>query len=244
MAEQRADQRANMAVSDYASGRLTARPTMAPRPALKPGLHGFGQVDGREAALYVPASYSAETPAPFILSFHGASGSASGGLYPLRDLADAVGLVLLSPGSDASTWDLLRGGFGPDVAFIDDLLQRAFGLINIDLQRVGISGFSDGASYALSLGITNGDLFGEVMAFSPGFAAPAAQHGDPRIFISHGRDDGVLGIETTSRRVVPRLQRMGYDVCYVEFDGGHNVPAPVARQAVDWLISGTNSAQK
>jgi phospholipase/carboxylesterase len=238
MAERRADPKPNAAVADYSSGTLTARPTMAPRP----GLHGFGQVNGREAALYVPAGYRAETPAHFVLSFHGAGGSAVGGLYPFRDLADAAGLVLLSPSSDASTWDLLGGGFGPDVAFVDELLHRAFGLVNIDPTRIGIAGFSDGASYALSLGLTNGDLFDSILAFSPGFAAPASKHGDPRIFISHGTNDAVLRIDMTSRRVVPRLQRIGYDVDYVEFDGGHNVPAQVARQAVDWFLSGTNSS--
>ncbi len=30
-------------------------------------------------------------------------------------------------------------------------------------------GFSDGASYALSLGVPNGDLFTHIVAFSPGF---------------------------------------------------------------------------
>jgi len=51
---------------------------------------------------------------------------------------------------------------------------------------VAIQGFSDGASYALSLGLTNGDLFTHVIAFSPGFAAPAEQRGRPRIYVSHG----------------------------------------------------------
>ena len=218
-------------------GRLRARPSTAPRSALAPGLHDFGKVRGRKAVLYVPAGYRAMVQSPFVLSFHGAGGSAEGGLYPLRDLADEAGLVLLSPGSEASTWDLLRGGFGPDVTFIDGLLQRAFELVNVDPRLLGVAGFSDGASYALSLGITNGDLFGEIMAFSPGFSAPAAQHGDPRIFISHGTDDGVLHIDMTSRRLAPRLQRTGYDVRYVEFDGGHNVPALIARDAVEWFLS-------
>jgi phospholipase/carboxylesterase len=34
---------------------------------------------------------------------------------------------------------------------------------------VALGGFSDGASYALSLDLTNGDLFASLIAFSPGF---------------------------------------------------------------------------
>ena len=46
------------------------------------------------------------------------------------------------------------------------------------------------ASYALSLGIANGNLFSHVLAFSLGFLAPASQTGSPRIFVSHGTQDG------------------------------------------------------
>jgi predicted esterase len=84
----------------------------------------------------------------------------------------------------------------------------------IDPARVAIGGFSDGASYALSLGLTNGDLFSHVLAFSPGFMAPAGQEGSPRIFVSHGTRDAVLPIDRCSRRIVPTLRRAGYDVAY------------------------------
>lgn len=217
-------------------GRLRARPAPAPRPFLAPGMHDFGKVHGRKALLYVPSRYQAATLWPFVLSLHGAGGDAEGGFYPLRDLADEAGIVLLSPASEATTWDLLDGGFGPDVAFIDELLARAFGLVNVDPDRIAIAGFSDGASYALSLGITNGDLFAAIMAFSPGFSAPARQAGEPRIFVSHGVRDEILPIGPTSRRIVRRLRLAGDDVRYEEFDGGHNVPAPIARQAVQWFL--------
>jgi predicted esterase len=34
---------------------------------------------------------------------------------------------------------------------------------------------------------------------------------------------------------VPLLQDAGYDVTYVEFDGGHEVPSTVFEQALDWF---------
>lgn len=108
----------------------------------------------------------------------------------------------------------------------------------MDAARLAIGGFSDGASYALSLGLANGDLFRWILAFSPGFVAPPDMIGQPRIYIAHGTTDGVLPIDPCSRRLVPRLRRAGYSVCYDEFEGGHVVPAGIASVALALLQAG------
>jgi phospholipase/carboxylesterase len=118
---------------------------------------------------------------------------------------------------------------------IDRALEQTFSCYAIDPERLAIGGFSDGASYALSLGISNGDLFTHVLAFSPGFVAPAGRPGSPRIFVSHGVRDGVLPIDRCSRRIVPELERGGYDVLFREFDGGHTLPPEIASEAVGWF---------
>ncbi|MEA2585947.1 MAG: phospholipase/carboxylesterase [Thermomicrobiales bacterium] len=230
-------------VDSPAAGRLRARPRL-PSASPAPGLHRLHLAEGRDTVLYVPSGYRPGVPAPFVLSLHGAGGNAEGGLYPLRDLADEAGLILLSPSSRGRTWDVILGDYGPDVTFIDQSLNEAFGMVDVDPDRLAIAGFSDGASYALSIGLSNRDLFGHIMAFSPGFAAPAAVVGKPRIFVSHGVHDHVLPIEATSRRVVPLLKREGYDVQYVEFDGAHNVPPEIARAAVDWFLAGQDSSAR
>ena len=190
----------------------------------------------RESYLYVPATYRVERPAPLVLLLHGAGGHARQGLYQLRSLADEVGVVLLAPASREYTWDLLVDRrYGPDVTLVDRALEHVFSLYAVDTARIAVGGFSDGASYALSLGITNGDLFTHVLAFSPGFVASAEQVGSPRIFVSHGTHDEVLPIDLCSRRLVPRLERAGYDVRYREFDGGHTISPEIALEAVDWF---------
>jgi predicted esterase len=98
-----------------------------------------------------------------------------------------------------------------------------------------IVGCSDGASYALSLGVANGDVFESVLAFSPGFMTSSVRNGTPRCFVSHGVRDAVLPIDMCSRRLVPRLRQAGYDVVYREFDGPHEAPAAIAAEAVHWL---------
>jgi phospholipase/carboxylesterase len=190
-----------------------------------------------EGFLYVPAGYNADQPTPLVLSLHGAGGNARQGLALLQGLADEAGFLLLIPSAHQRTWDVIRSGYGPDVLLIDGALEQTFSRYHIDPAHVAIGGFSDGASYALSLGITNGTLFSHVTAFSPGFMAPTGQAGALRFFISHGTEDQVLPIDRCSRRIVPQLQRAGYEVRYLEFRGGHPVSGNVARKAVDWFRS-------
>jgi predicted esterase len=146
--------------------------------------------------------------------------------------AEEAGLCVLLPESRGSTWDAILGGFGPDVAFIDRALARTFELVNVDETRLAIGGFSDGASYALTLGLPNGSLFRRILAFSPGFVVGAVPDGKPRIFVSHGTRDTVLPIDRCSRVLVPQLRRAGYDVTYREYDGVHAVPPEIAKEGM------------
>ncbi|MEU8261877.1 phospholipase [Micromonospora sp. NPDC048999] len=212
-------------------GRLSARPATVAAPG-PTGLTSVPDPEGGPPALrYVPADGAG--PYRLVVLLHGAGGSARQGLDLLLPLADARRLLLLAPPAAASTWDLIAEALGPDVRRIDALLGAA--LAEYPVAGVTLGGFSDGASYALSLGLTNGDLVDAVVAFSPGFAAPLVTHGRPRVFVSHGADDRVLPVDVCSRRLVPRLHTLGYPVEYAEFPGGHEVPAEIRRRAVDWL---------
>jgi predicted esterase len=221
-------------------GRITAKPDdgkhRASNIAERPGLHWLGLDKKRDAALYIPQGYQIHQPCPLIVTFHGAGGNATNGLNPLRPFADEMGLLLLSPASQSSTWDIIEGHqYGPDVAFLNRALAQVFERVAVNPRHIAISGFSDGASYALSLGLMNGDLFQHVVAFSPGFMAPADQRGMPGVYISHGTDDRVLPIDRCSRPLVPRLQNAGYSVRYREFTGGHTVPPFIAQEAANWV---------
>src|ERR687893_505916 len=217
-------------------GRLRARPgkvTGAAPVCLQPLMLGAS----RDSYLYVPVGYRTQRSAPLVLLLHGAGGHARQGLDLLRSLADAAGLLLLAPASREHTWDLLVGRrYGPDLALIDRALELTFSRYAVASERVAVGSFSDGASYALSLGITNGDLFTHVIAFSAGFMAPGKAHGSPLIYTSHGTSDPILPIDSTSRRYVPQLRRAGYDVVYTEFEGGHRTPKFVATEAVEWFL--------
>ena len=225
----------NVRVADD-GGRLYARPT-APEEAASPGLHRLSVDRERDGLLYVPTGYHPDTPAPLAVMLHGANGNAQHGLALLMPHADRLGLLLLAPESAGETWDMVLGdGYGADVELLDTLLDDVFAHCAVDPARVAIGGFSDGASYALSLGVMNGDLFTHVVVFSPGFMAPAGQRGTPRLFLSHGTRDGVLSVDSCSRRIVPQMRRLGYDLQYHEFDGGHTVPPDIAVRAAEGFV--------
>jgi phospholipase/carboxylesterase len=215
-------------------GRLRVRPS-APSRVTEPGLYRLGIGGSRDGLLYVPTSYKPTVAAPLALLLHGAGHEANELVDPMRALADDEGLVLVAPDSRGGTWDAIRGIFFDDVNFIDNALDLAFSRVRIDASRVRIVGFSDGGSYALSLGMINGDLFSRIAAFSPGFIIPGTATGKPKVFITHGTRDAILPIDVTSRRIVPDLQAAGYDVEYHEFDGGHGITTALLKQATTWI---------
>jgi phospholipase/carboxylesterase len=157
--------------------------------------------------------------------------------------ADRRGIVLLAPDSAEKTWDAVvevaRGrtpAFGEDVARIDAALLEAFSRVAVDPEHLGVAGFSDGAGYALSLGVRNSSLFRTTFAFSAGLMV-AGETGPPsRIFISHGDRDAVIPATISRDTLAPALQRAGFNVEYVEFHGGHELPDQVLDRAFDsWL---------
>jgi predicted esterase len=214
-------------------GVLESRPDPAVRAAPAAGgvHHPFGPGG---PALFLPSHL--DGPAPFVLLLHGAGGDPARILPILEEEAERRGIVVLAPKSAGPTWDGIRGGFGPDVEAIDIALDAVFARFPVDPARVAVAGFSDGASYALSLGVTNGDLFGRILAFAPGFLVSQVRTGRPAVFVAHGTADPVLPIDRCSRRLVPRLRAEGYEVDYREFPGRHEVPPAQVRAALDAFV--------
>lgn len=150
---------------DSRLGRLTARahPPVAPAPAGLVPVSAPG--GGLLAMVYAPEPVADGAAYRLVVLLHGAGGSARQGLDLLLPVADAHHLLLVAPQAAASSWDLIAGGFGVDVRRIDGLLAGVFD--GYPVRDVTFGGFSDGASYALSLGLANGDLVDGVLAFSP-----------------------------------------------------------------------------
>lgn len=195
------------------------------------------------AYAYLPKGRTS-APAPVLVALHGAGGEASDVLEAFREAADTNGIVLLIPRSAKGTWDMIEDlksrlgvemnvqpRYGKDLKALDAALADLFTKVAVDPARVGIMGFSDGATYALSVGTANPQLFKRVIAFSPGPAFLGRSAPDQFVFISHGENDRVLPF-TTARGHASRLRVKKVPVEFEKFDGGHEVPKAIKEKAM------------
>ncbi len=204
-------------------GRLTFTSTFEPAKALGPGVHSLG--GSRATLMFLPGKNDPPKGGyPMALALHGATQDAPFSIRSFRAAAEALGVVLIAPNSADATWDLSGGPRGADARTIEDAMNAAMRRAPINPRRLACAGFSDGASYALSLGLANGDLFSDVLAFSPGFMNPGPLHGHPHVFIAHGQADTILPFDG-AQAMAKRLSSSGYDVQFYPFAGGHR-PEP------------------
>ena len=213
---------------------LVARPSVS-APGLPSGKTGLS----KGAIAYVPQT-AAKRPLPLLVLLHGAGGRADRILERFIPEADRGGFMLLALQSKGGTWDLVprhdgAGGplamksgpairYGPDIARIDAVLAGLFARTTVDTRRIVLLGFSDGASYALSLGLANPQLFPAIVALSPGFVAvPAMVAPTQRIFIAHGRRDQVLPFRVAEKDIAGLLAASGLKPRLRPFDGDHRI---------------------
>lgn len=215
-----------------AGSHLDATPR-TPSKTITQGYHKLDFGAARDGFLLVPSA-AGVGPVPLLVMFHGA-GASSSEFNQLTGNAESVGFALLVPDSRSAEWDW-HSGFGADVAFLDKALKFTFDRVAIDSDRMAVGGFSDGATYALTMGINNGNLFSRIMAFSPAFFKKDHPRGKPRIYIVHGTTDQVIDVTISRDILVPTLRKDGYDVSYSEFPGGHGFLLTEFRRAQDWWL--------
>jgi phospholipase/carboxylesterase len=194
----------------------------------RPGEYELRLAPGRRALLRVTPPH-VRSPRALLVALHGAgSGGAPGGLYAFRGAWGVPGLVVVAPAAAGSAWTLEA----EDVGFVERALRAALARCRVDPRRMAIGGFSSGAGMALWLGLSNGELFRGVIVLSGGGPLPESRVGKPRVFVAHGRRDGVIPIESGGDPLVRELRAAGYPVTYARFAGGHRVIPHIARRAV------------
>ena len=227
------------------AAHIGARPSAPPTQTGTAGTFDLQLRSKGRALLHVSQAAVESGNAALAVMLHGAGGNAGHGLDLLRPYADDANLIVLAPESRKASWDIIADAqYGPDVRLIEECLEHVFASYSVAPSRIAIGGFSDGASYALSLGLSNGLLFPQILAFSPGFMAPVRYEGIPGIFMSHGTRDEILPIDSCSRKLLGVLRRRGFAVDYYEFDGPHTVPTHVRERAVQILLAGSSGGEK
>jgi phospholipase/carboxylesterase len=250
---------AALSTTAVAAPAAPAAAPVAPILASRPGAAadslpaGLTKIAG-DAIIYRPPSL-APGPHPLVVLLHGA-GQAADELIPVfRSAADKRGLILLAPKSAGNTWDLIvsaerfhgkppKNGempeFGPDVVRIDAAMATVFQKAAIDPNHIILAGFSDGAGYALSLGLANPTLFHGLLAFAPGMMiSPGRVSLAQRIFIAHGRADRIIPIRVSRDGLVPAMTAAGMKIQYRDFVGGHDVNRKALDEGLTFVLQDT-----
>jgi phospholipase/carboxylesterase len=207
----------------------------APSRAAVPGLQTTTVGSSRQFTVYVPLEYDPDRSWPVAILLHGNGDRGSTIVAELQTEAEAQGVVLIAPNSARISWDLTFGEVGPDADYIEDVMGWMFDNINVDPSRLTLGGFSDGATYTAWLGLQNGDIFPKLLIMSGCARFPEVRVGMPRIMMLHGSQDRVFGVGSCVSLLLPDLQREGYDVEYIEFDGPHRVATELTPRIVRFI---------
>jgi phospholipase/carboxylesterase len=192
--------------------------------------------DIRDGTLYIPKSYKPGTPMPLLIMLHGFSGWGDS-QRSLFALAEELGFIVITPESRDITWGKEAPGFDQDVRYIGAAFRHVGSIANVDFDRVALGGQSDGAGYALSMGLAYGDTFNHLIVLAGGgLIEPIRRKGMPKIFIAHGVKDATMPIDVSGRKNVAQLTKEGYDVKYHEHEGGHGTPREIVRESIEWFL--------
>jgi predicted esterase len=233
-----------MLVGPVPSIAATTPPVLTARPSATAAGLPVGETRlANGAVAYRPAS-ARDGPLPLVILLHGATHLPPNFLQAMEPTAEKRGVLLLAPQSVGRTWDWLedmskgeKALRGLDAGRLDESLRELFSRAAVDPSRIVLLGFSDGASYALSLGVSNPGLFSSVVALSPGgFDWPPQIDLNQRIFIAHGRSDPVLPFANASR-IAERLKQYQANVRFHAFDGGHLMEGAAITAALDWTLA-------
>jgi phospholipase/carboxylesterase len=191
-----------------------------------------------------------------LLVLHHGRGTSEQDLLGLAGLVDPQRRLLVVtpraplqlPGSPGYHWYLVpRVGYPDPETFAaarEALAELHDGLweeTGIGPERTVLGGFSMGAvmSYATALSADRPAVAG-ILAFSgfvptvEGWEPAFADRTETRAFISHGRNDPVIGVEF-AERARALLAEGGLDVTYRESELGHQIDPAHLREASAWL---------
>ena len=197
------------------------------------------------AVLLTPSKLEPGRQYPLVTVLHGAGRQDKMLTKACQGEPDKREAFFLIPRSVEPTWDLIIGGDRPDLDFLEyayDLIYRRY---PIDPARQVVVGYSDGASYALSLAISNPGVFDAALCWAAGFViyddtAVTPDSVKPRIYLEYGTHDELFGFEQVALPMKESLTRAGYTVEFSTDEGGRHWPSGTFQgEALDWYFAAT-----
>ena len=101
---------------------------------------------------------------------------------------------------------------------------------------------SQGCSLAYTAGLSDPELVRGIICFGGWLDEEILTEeklklaGGVRVFIAHGNHDNVVEFEK-GRQALARLEELGFDVTFYEFDGAHQVPEDACLAAQEWMLN-------
>jgi phospholipase/carboxylesterase len=198
---------------------------------------------GSQALLLVPETLDPGRRYPLLTVLHGAGRQDELLARAYRNEPARRQALFLVPRSFHLTWDLLACDERPDLEFLDWAYADVQRRYPVDAQRLALIGYSDGASYALSVGLSNPRLFRAVMGWAAGFvvldvANLAADDPKPAVLLEYGTHDELFPFEQVALPMRENLERLGYRVEFRVDEGGRHWPSgDFQPEALDWFFS-------
>jgi phospholipase/carboxylesterase len=198
--------------------------------------------------LLLPDSIDPVRAYPLVTVFHGAGRQDELLVRAYQDEPARRGALFFIPRSTYPTWDLLVGQDRPDLDFLEQAYGEIYRRVRVDHARQALIGYSDGASYALAVGLSNPRLFSAVMGWAAGFvvfekAAISPTDPRPRNLLEHGTHDTVFPFEDIALRNCAILRRLGYEVELRVDEGGIHWPSrDFQPAALDWFFEAAGHA--
>jgi predicted esterase len=227
--------------------------TVEPRDEEPPT--GFVQLEQGEssAILLTPDEIDPERRYPLFTVLHGAGRQDEALAKGFRNEPNHRQAFFLIPRSVLPTWDLISSEQRPDLDFLEyayDLIYRRY---PIDALQQSLIGYSDGASYALSVGLCNATMFHSLIVWAAGFLVldpPTAEQFKvaipeprPRIYLEYGTHDPLFDFQTVALPMRDQLLGAGFDVTFSVDEGGRHWPSgSFPTEALDWYFEAPGSS--
>ncbi|MBK8026920.1 MAG: dienelactone hydrolase family protein [Chloroflexi bacterium] len=156
----------------------------------------------RSYLVYVPPSYDPAVPTPAVVALHGRPGSASGmaAITDLNRVADEKGFIAVYPDGLNNEWNSIGDLIGAteqypqdDVAFLKTLMDDLSLDLNLDRERLYVTGFSNGGFMTMRMACSAADTFAAFASVGATFYPwmhDVCQDASPApILLMHGTDD-------------------------------------------------------
>jgi predicted esterase len=217
----------------------------APEHRDEPSPTGFVHVEHgpNRAFLLVPDEIDPDRLYPLITVLHGAGRQDEMLAKAYRDEPEQRQALFLIPRSTHPTWDLIACDERPDLDFLEYAYDLVYRRYPIDAARQAVIGYSDGASYGLSFGLSNPRIFGAVMGWAAGFKVideKLLRPDDPRprVLLEYGTHDQLFPFEQVALPMQADLEARGYELEFrVDQGGKHWPPSDFQPEALDWFLS-------